>query len=168
MQSLRRTASSTKRTFMLTTQWNSYNLQLLPPPKWNISPTQHPRNNTLFATPKATINKHNKLSPGCLVGGTWHSDRGPSPRPQHVLLIRVGHHKVPPILGRLTRSGNFPPKIVDSVLLAPSYHSQWIFSWGKCCRIHSHPWIQGILAGANIKTDLIQLTSQLFVTKWQC
>lgn len=113
MQSLRRTASSTKRTFMLTTQWkqpvsplmtdgNSYNLQLLPQPKWNISPTQHPRNNThtqtklLFATPKATINKHNKLSPGCLVGG---SDRGSSPRPQHVLLIRVGHHKVPPILG---------------------------------------------------------------------
>lgn len=56
----------------------------------------HTQTKLLFATPKATINKHNKLSPGCLVGG---SDRGSSPRPQHVLLIRVGHHKVPPILG---------------------------------------------------------------------
>lgn len=150
MQSLRRTASSTKRTFMLTTQrkqpvsplmtnGNSYNLQLLPQPKWNISqPSIHATTHThkqscCLPHPKPPLTSITSITSCLRVVRLEEHDiatvapvRGPS----MCCSYASGTTKFPQSLDgtffsrKVDSLWEFPPQNVDSVLLAPSYHSQ--------------------------------------------
>ena len=140
------------RTFMWTAQWkqpvsrlmtnrNPYNLQLLEQPKWNISPTQP----SIHTTTHPHIHKHIHKQSCCLphpkpsltsitsclrvVRLKGHSDRGPTPRPQHVLLVRVGRNEAPPILrwhSHIFLHGGY---LVPGI--SPQTYSQWITSYRK-------------------------------------